>query len=183
MNSISHPYLRKFVLVFFDDILVYSKDLKEHQVHLELVLNTLLQESLFSNQKKCVFAQPSLDYLGHIISAEGMAANSSKVHAMEQWLTPKSVKEVRGFLGLTGYYRHFVKDYGLLARPLTEVLKKGGFRWGQKESDAFAALKLAMVSLPVLAMPNFDKLFVVKSDVSGNGIGCPDARGSPNCIF
>ncbi|KAL5575524.1 hypothetical protein UlMin_017223 [Ulmus minor] len=171
MNSIFHPYLRKFVLVFFDDILVYSKDLQEHQIHLEIVLTTLLQESLIANRKKCVLAQPSLDYLGHIIFAEGVAADPYKVQAMEQWPTPKSEKEVRGFLGLTGYYRHFVKNYGLLARPLTKLLKKVGFHWGQPESDAFATLKLAMVSLPVLAMPNFDKLFVVESDASGTGIG------------
>ena len=105
MNSIFHPYLRKFVLVFFDDILIYCKDLQEHQVNLEIMLNILLQESLITNRKKCVFAQPSLDYLGHIISVEGVVADPSKVQAMEQWPMPKSVKEVRGFLGLIGYYR------------------------------------------------------------------------------
>lgn len=135
------------------------------------MLNTLLQESLIANQKKCVFAQPSLDYLGHIIYVEGVAADPSKVHAIEQWPTPKSVKEVRGFLGLKGYYHHFVKNYGLLARPLTELLKKVVFHWGQTESDAFTTLKLTMVSLSVLAMPNFDKLFVVESNASGTGIG------------
>ncbi|KAL5576851.1 hypothetical protein UlMin_018550 [Ulmus minor] len=147
MNSIFHPYLWKFIL------------------------NPGRHKSLIANRKKCVFGQPSLDYLGHIISAEGVAADPSKVQEMEQWPTPKSVKEVRGFLGLTGYYRRFVKNYGLLARPLIELLKKGGFHWGQPESDAFATLKLTMVSLPVLAMSNFDKLFVVESDVSRTGIG------------
>ncbi|KAL5559612.1 hypothetical protein UlMin_035823 [Ulmus minor] len=108
-----------------------TNDLQEHQVHLEIVLTTLLQESFIANRKKCVFAQPSLDYLGHIISTAGVAVDPSKVQAMEQWPSPKSVKEVRGFLGLTGYYRRFVKNYGLLARPLTELLKKGVFIGGK----------------------------------------------------
>lgn len=171
MNSIFRPFLRKFVLVFFDDILVYSKDRKEYYEHLAAMLGTLQQVTLFVNHKKCAFDSPSLDYLGHIISAEGIVADPSKIIAMVCWPTPSNVRDIRGFLGLTGYYRWFVKGYGEMAKPLTELLKKGGFKWGMEESTAFEVLKLAMTTLPVLAMPNFSKVFVVEADASGTGLG------------
>lgn len=105
MNRIFRPHLRKFVLVFFDDILVYSKDLKEHCDHLQSVLSILANHQLHVNGKKCLFAKPQLEYLGHLVSAKGVAADPNKISAMVEWPTPKSLKELRGFLGLTGYYR------------------------------------------------------------------------------
>ena len=120
MNRIFRPHLRKFVLVFFDDILVYNKDLKEHCDHLQRVLSILANHQLHVNGKKCLFAKPQLEYLGHLVSAKGVAADPNKISAMVEWPTPKSLKELRGFLGLTGYYRRFVEGYGAISWPLTQ---------------------------------------------------------------
>ena len=170
MNRILKPFLRKFTLVFFYDILVYSKDVKQHGEHLKRVLELLQQHQLFVNGKKCCFGQSELEYLGHIISGTGVSADPKKVEAMVDWPVPQDIKSLRGFLGLTGYYRRFVKDYGKLAQPLTKLFKKEGFRWGEEAQVAFEKLKCAMVNLPVLAVPCFDKTFIIESDASEKGV-------------
>nr|KYP63865.1 Retrovirus-related Pol polyprotein from transposon 297 family [Cajanus cajan] len=151
MNEVLRPYLRKFVLVFFDDILVYNRSLEDHQHHLRQVL-TLLQENSLVANKKCEFA-------------------ISHMEAMLNWPYPTNLKGLRGFLGLTRYYRRFVKGYGVLSRPLTELLKKEAFLWNEEATKAFEALKQAMAALPTLAVPNFSKQFVVESEASSKGIG------------
>ena len=108
MNTIFRPYLRKFVLVFFDDILIYSKGLKDHLNHLRAILEVLRKNELHANRKKCSFAQSRVDYLGHIISGDGIEVDPEKIRAIKEWPIPVNVREVRGFLGLTGYYRKFV---------------------------------------------------------------------------
>ncbi|XP_058773071.1 uncharacterized protein LOC131647174 [Vicia villosa] len=124
MNILFEPYLRHFVLVFFDDILVFSKSLKEHLFHLKLILQLLLDNKFFLKKSKCYFAQSSISYLGHIVSTEGVGAYPEKIEAMVNWPTPNKLKQLRGFLRLTGFYRKSVKNYASIAAPLIELLNK-----------------------------------------------------------
>ena len=117
MNQVFRPYLRKFLLVFFDDILVYSKDASTHLEHLTLVFRLLRQLNLFANSKKCQFAKDRIEYLGHWVSEKGVEADQEKIRTMLEWPIPKNIRELRGFLGLTGYYRRFVANYGAIATP------------------------------------------------------------------
>jgi len=171
MNDILKPYLRKSVLVFFDDILVYSPTLEQHATHLTEVLQVLQRHQLRLNKKKCSFGQASLEYLGHIISSKGVAADPQKVEAMQTWHVPKNPTSLRGFLGLTGYYRRFVQGYGSIAKPLTKLLTKEGFLWTAEAQQAFETLKQAVTQLPILTVPDFSKTFTVETDASSKGLG------------
>jgi hypothetical protein len=171
MNEVFRSMLRRFVLVFFDDILVYSKDWNAHMIHLKEVLGVLEEHGLVANRKKCHFAQNSIEYLGHVISKEGVVVDPNKVESVTKWHTPKNVKGVRGFLGLTGYYRKFIKDYGKVARPLTELTKKDDFGWNEAAQIAYEKLKESLTSAPVLALSNFTQEFTIECDASGVGVG------------
>lgn len=117
MNRVFRLFLRRCLLVFFDDILIYNPDMQTHLTHLGMVFNVLKDNAIFANQKKCVFAQERITYLGHWVSAEGVEADGEKIQAMVSWPQPKNIKELGGFLGLTGYYRRFVMNYGKIATP------------------------------------------------------------------
>ena len=171
MNAVFRPYLRKFVLVFFDDILVFSKSLDMHLQHLRLVLSLLLQHQLYAKRSKCVFGIPEVEYLGHIISGQGVSADPKKLSAMKEWPFPTTVKALHGFLGLTGYYRKFIHQYSQIVAPLTALLKKKAFVWSLQAEEAFQALKVACCQPPVLALPNFSKPFTIECDASGIGLG------------
>lgn len=171
MNSILAPFLRKFALVFLDDILVYVPTMKLQLEHLRLVLDKLREHQFHLKESKCNFAKEELIYLGHIISGKGVSTDPSKTAAMVNWPTPQTVTELRAFLGLTGYYRRFVKGYGAIAKPLTTLLKKNQFQWNDSSEAAFQLLKQAMTSTLVLALANFDDQFTVKTDASDIATG------------
>ncbi|KAL8118331.1 hypothetical protein AgCh_016023 [Apium graveolens] len=171
MNAVFKPFLRKFVLVFFDDILVYSPTEEKHVEHLSLVLETLTTHQLYANEKKCEFGQTRLTYLGHIISENGVAVDPEKVKALETWPIPSNLKELKGFLGLSGYYRRFIAGYATIARPLTDQTRKDQFGWTQEATTAFKQLKLALMQAPILVMPDFTKIFIIEADASGFGLG------------
>jgi hypothetical protein len=149
MNHIFQPYLRRFILVFFDDILIYSKDLDSHLTHLTQTLDLLRQNQLFAKMSKCRFGCSEIEYLGHIVSALGVCADPGKIRAMVDWPFPRTLKALRGFLGLTGYYRKFIKGYGSIAAPLTDMLRKNSFSWSEPAEAAFQALKEAVTHAPV----------------------------------
>jgi hypothetical protein len=133
MNTIFSKYLRKFVLVFFDDILVYSQNLADHLIHLAQVMSEFRQHGLKAKLSKCSFGQPQVQYLGHIISGSGVQTDPSKIQDIVKWKTPHTLKKLRGFLGLTGYYRRFIPHYALICQPLYNALKKNAFQWGPEQ--------------------------------------------------
>eukprot|EP00253_Pinus_taeda_P022389 PITA_22389 len=171
MNSIFKPFLIKFVLVFFDDILIYSKSWKDHVEHVDKVLQLLEEKLLYAKRSKCFFGVHEVEYLGHIVSHEGVKVDPSKIKSIKERKIPTSIKHLRGFLELTGYYREFVKNYGRIAAPLTTLLKNDAFSWTPEATKTFEHLKEAMCQAPVLATPDFTKTFIVECDASGNGIG------------
>ena len=172
MNCTLAPGLRKFVLVFFDDILVYSKTREEHIYHLQQVFEWLSKDQWKLKFSTCKFVRQSISYLGHVISAEGVSTDPVKIQAVKDWPTPVCVKDVRGFLGLAGYYRKFVKHFGIIAKPLTLLLcKDTPFSWTHAHEEAFHTLKQALSSAPCLALPDFSKPFHIETDASGSGVG------------
>ncbi|KAH9716908.1 Endonuclease [Citrus sinensis] len=152
-------------VVYFDDILIYSKGLDEHIEHLQSVLTVLRKEKLYANLKKCSFCTNQIVFLGYVVSAKGIEVDEEKVKAIKEWPTPKSVSDVRSFHGLASFYRRFVKDFSTLAAPLTEIVKKHvGFKWSSEQERAFNLIKEKLVSAPLLALPDFAKTFEIECD-------------------
>ncbi|KAK8933404.1 hypothetical protein KSP39_PZI015802 [Platanthera zijinensis] len=171
MNRVFQGQLRKFIIIFFDDILIFSATWEEHLEHLKFAFHTLCQHQLVLKRNKCDFGLPQIHYLGHIISGQGVATDPTKIQAMLEWPTPTSIKRVRGFLGLTDYYRRFIQGYGTIAQPLTELLKHRTFRWTAEAEGSFQALKRAVTNPPVLILPNFQLPFTIETNASDNGVG------------
>lgn len=177
MNHILRPFLGKFVVVYFDDILIYSKTLNDHVGHVKLVLDVLRHERLFANLEKCTFCMDKLVFLGFVISSTGIHVDEEKVKAIKEWPIPKAVSEVRSFLGLAGFYRRFVRNFSTIALPLTALIKKDvSFHWTDKQELAFNELKDKLCNAPILVLPNFEKTFEIECDASGVGIGLSSCK-------
>jgi hypothetical protein len=172
MNDVFREYLDDFVIVYLDDILIFSKSVEEHKKHLRLVLEKLRGHKLYAKESKCEFFKSEMPFLGHVVSKYGIAVDKSKVAQIQQWQTPTNVTEVRSFLGLASYYRKFVKDFSHIAAPLTNLTKKDVlFSWKEPQQKAFQELKDALSSPPVLVIPDPSKEFTIQADASDYAIG------------
>ncbi|GJY21733.1 putative reverse transcriptase domain-containing protein [Tanacetum coccineum] len=172
MNRVCKPYLDKFVIVFIDDILVYSKDEEEHEKHLKIILELLKKERLYAKFSKCDFWLNSVIFLGHVIDRSGVHVDPSKIEAIKNWAAPTTPTEVRQFLILVGYYRRFIEGFSLISKPLTKLTQKyKKYEWGKDKEEAFQILKQKLCSAPILALPKGTKDFVVYCDVSLKGYG------------
>jgi hypothetical protein len=173
MNSVFMPELDRFVIVFIDNILIYSKNEEDHADHLRVVLQRLWDHHLYAKFSKCEFWLNSVKFLGNTISSEGISVDPSKVQEVMDWKPPISVHQIRSFLGLAGYYRRFIPDFSRIAKPMTELLKKGvKFVWDDKCAKVFHTLTAQLTTAPVLAQPDNTKPFDVYCDASGTRLGC-----------
>ncbi|GJZ25830.1 putative reverse transcriptase domain-containing protein [Tanacetum coccineum] len=172
MNRVCKPYLDKFIMVFIDDILTYSKDKKEHEEHLKAILELLKKEKLYAKFSKCEFWIPKVQFLGHVIDSRGIHVDPAKIESIKDWSTPKTPTEIRQFLGLAGYYRRFIEGFSKIAKSMTKLTQKGiKFDWGEKEENAFQLIKQKLCSAPILALPEGSEDFVVYCDASHKGLG------------
>ncbi|GKD84941.1 putative reverse transcriptase domain-containing protein, partial [Tanacetum coccineum] len=172
MNRVCKPYLDKFVIVFIDDILIYSKSEKEHGEHLKAILELLKKEELYAKFSKCEFWIPKVQFLGHVIDRRGIHVDPAKIESIKDWASPKTPTEIRQFLGLAGYYRRFIEGFSKIAKPMTKLTqKKVAFEWGDKQEAAFQTLKTKLCSAPILALPQGAENFIVYCDASHKGLG------------
>jgi hypothetical protein len=173
MNRIFNPFLDKFVVVFIDDILIYSKSYEEHKDHLHQVLQILREKKLYAKLSKCEFWLGEVKFLGHVISKEGIVVDPTKVETVLSWEQPKSVTEIRSFVGLAGYYRRFIEGFAKIVAPLTQLTRKDQpFLWTQKCEESFQTMKERLTTSPVLVLPQPDEPYEVYCDASHQGLGC-----------
>ncbi|KAI3829670.1 hypothetical protein L1987_03798 [Smallanthus sonchifolius] len=173
MNRVCKPYLDKFVIVFIDDILIYSKTKADHEQHLRLVLDLLKKEQLYAKFSKCEFWLKEVQFLGHIVNDKGIHVDPAKIETVKNWNTPKTPTGVRSFLGLAGYYRRFISNFSKIAVPLTALTHKGKtYEWGPKQEEAFQTLKQKLCNAPILTLPDGNDDLVVYCDASNQGLGC-----------
>ena len=181
MQRCFKEYLDKFVVVFIDDILIYSRSKKEHEEHLRIILNMLRREKLYAKFSKCEFWLDQVSFLGHVVSKEGISVDPEKVKAIIEWPAPKNVHEVRSFMGLASYYRKFVENFASITRPITQlVCKDKKFEWTFECEAAFLELKKRLTSTPVLALPDSKNEFEIFCE--GRFRVCFNAEGQGNSL-
>lgn len=172
MNSVFGPHLDRFVIVFLDDILIFSKSEEEHEQHVRQVLEILRKNKLYAQESKCAFFKRSISFLGHAVSEDGISMEQDKVKAIQEWPAPTSIPTLRSFLGLAGYYRRFVKGFSRIASPLTDLLRNDvKFQWQEPQQQAFESLKQAISTAPVLTVADDSLPYVVTADASGFAVG------------
>lgn len=179
-----NPFLGKFAVVYFDDILIFSRTLQEHLKHLRQVFETLKLQQSYVNLKKCSFVTESVIFLGYVVSKDGLSVDQSKVDAIKTWPMPKTPFDIRSFHGMVSFYRRFIKGFSTLVAPITECLKGGKFSWNDLAQGSFEEIKKKLTEAPVLALPNFQLTFQVECDASGVGIGAVlSQEGRPVSFF
>jgi ribonuclease HI len=173
MNKVFVEYLDKFVMVFIDDVLVYSRSEEEHEEHLRLALQKLQEHRLYAKLSKCEFWMKQVAFLGHIISKGGISVDPSKVQDVLSWNVPMSASDIQSFLGLAGYYRRFIKGFSKISKPMTELLEKDKkFEWTSACEASFQELKKRLTTAPILVVPDMEKSFSIYCDASSQGLGC-----------
>lgn len=171
-------------MVYFDDILVYSKNEEEHASHLEQAFEVLEKEMLYGKLEKCHFFSNQVIFLGFLVSNEGIKVDDKKVQAIRDWPTPTSIQQIRSFHGLASFYRRFVRDFSTLMAPLTKLTKLKHFQWNPQAQLAFEEVKRRLTTAPILALPSFEEVFEVECDASGVGIGAVlSQNGRPLAYF
>ncbi|GJR20087.1 putative reverse transcriptase domain-containing protein [Tanacetum coccineum] len=172
MNRVCKLYLDKFVIVFIDDILIYSCNKEEHANHLRIILELLIKEKLYAKFSKCNFWINIVQFLGHMIDSQGIHIDPAKIEAVKNWASPTTPIEIRQFLGLAGYYRTFIKGFSKIAKPLTELTQKNKkYIYGEDQELAFQLLKQKLCEAPILALPEGNDDFVVYCNASHQGLG------------
>ena len=171
MNQVLRPFIGKFVVVYFDDILIYSRTAKDHLGHLQQVCQTLKNENLYANLKKCSFLTPRVIFLGFVVPLEGVSADPEKIKSIVEWPVPKSIHDVHSFHGLATFYRRFIRGFSTIVAPITDCIRKGNFTWTKSTDRAFHDIKKKLTQAPILRLPDFSKVFVVACDAFGVGIG------------
>uniref|UniRef100_A0A2N9GGF1 RNA-directed DNA polymerase n=1 Tax=Fagus sylvatica TaxID=28930 RepID=A0A2N9GGF1_FAGSY len=171
MTQVLKPFMGKFLVVYFDDILIYSKSKAQHLDHLTQVCIALRKESLYGNLKKCSFFTDRVIFLGFIVSSEGVSPDPQKVQSVVDWPQPKNIHDVRSFHGLASFYRRFIRGFSTIMSPITDCMKQGEFKWTNAATKAFTEIKKKLTEAPIMRLPDFTKPFEVECDASGLGIG------------
>ena len=168
MNEVLRAFIGRFVVVYFDDILIYSKSLEEHLDHLRVVFIALRNARLFGNLGKCTFCTDRVSFLGYVVTPQGIEVDQAKIEAIESWPQPQMVTQVRSFLGFAGFYRCFVRDFSTIVAPLNELTSKDvPFTWGTAQEEAFTVLKDKLTHAPLLQLPDFLSLNAMLVDWFG----------------
>jgi hypothetical protein len=172
MNEVLHSFIGKFVVVYFYDMLIYSKSLDEHIEHLRIVLCAFCESCLFANLEKCTFCTDQDAFLGYVVTPQGIEVDEAKIEAIKSWSIPVTLTQLRTFLRPAGFYRRFVRDFSTIAAPLNDLMKKGVlFHWGAAQDQAFHIIIDKLTLAPLLQLLDFGKTFELKCDASGIGIG------------
>jgi len=184
INAVLRPYLDKFVILYLDDILIFSKNLEEHHNHVRMVLQKLIENNLYVKLSKCEFDQEKVEFLGYVLSGKGISTDPKKIAAIKEWPVPKNIKDVQRFVGLCNYYRRFVKNFSNIAKPLHNLTKNNvKFIWDNKCEQAFNELKTRLTTAPILRFPDPQKQFIVECDASNFAIGAVLSQYDDNKIL
>ncbi|XP_078447399.1 putative mitochondrial protein AtMg00860 [Wolffia australiana] len=170
MKEVLHLFIARFIVVYFDDILIFSGSREDHLQHLREVCTTLQWEKLYTNSKKYSFFMMEVSFIGFIISAHGVSANPTNIEAINSWPQPKDIHEVRSFMGLTTFYRRFIPGFSSITAPIIDLIRLGKFEWTKAADKAFEEVKRCMTEAPMLRLSDFNKVFEVACDASGVGI-------------